>query len=147
VSPLLIQLPFLYAFYQVLGIAIEMRGARWLWVSDLSQPETLAIHILPIILIASQFLSQKMTPATGMDPNQQKIMMFMPLMYGFMFYYASAGLVLYWLTSNLAMIAQQLIINRMMPAPPPAPASVPAPAAAPASPKSPAKAAKRPVKK
>jgi len=61
-----------------------------------------------------------------MDPNQQKIMMFMPLMYGFMFYYASSGLVLYWLTSNLAMIAQQLIINRMMPAPPPAPAPVPA---------------------
>lgn len=119
--PLLIQLPFLYAFYRVLAIAIEMRGAHWLWVSDLSQPETLAIHILPIVLIASQFLSQKMTPATGMDPNQQKIMMFMPLMYGFMFYYASSGLVLYWLTSNLAMIAQQLIINRMMPAPPPPP--------------------------
>lgn len=141
--PLLIQLPFLYAFYQVLGIAIEMRGARWLWVTDLSQPETLAIHILPIILIASQFLSQRMTPATGMDPNQQKIMMFMPLMYGFMFYYASSGLVLYWLTSNLAMIAQQLIINRMMPAPPPASSPVPAPA----SPKSPVKQAKRAVKK
>jgi membrane protein insertase Oxa1/YidC/SpoIIIJ len=50
-------------------------------------------------------------------------------MYGFMFYYASSGLVLYWLTSNLAMIAQQLIINRMMPAPPPAPAPAPLPAA------------------
>jgi YidC/Oxa1 family membrane protein insertase len=145
--PLLIQLPFLYAFYQVLGIAIEMRGARWLWVSDLSQPETLAIHILPIILIASQFLSQKMTPATGMDPNQQKIMMFMPLMYGFMFYYASAGLVLYWLTSNLAMIAQQLIINRMMPAPPPASVPAPTSAAAPPSGKAPVKSAKRSVKK
>lgn len=131
--PLIIQLPFLYAFYRVLSIAIEMRGAHWLWVPDLSQPETLAIHLLPIILIASQFLAQRMTPATGMDPNQQKIMMFMPLMYGFMFYYASAGLVLYWLTSNLAMIAQQLIINRMMPHP--------APAAAPAL------AAKAPVKK
>jgi YidC/Oxa1 family membrane protein insertase len=98
-----------------------MRNAHWLWVGDLSQPETLAIHVLPIILVASQFLAQKMTPATGMDPNQQKMMMFMPLMYGFMFYSASAGLVLYWLTSNLAMIAQQLIINRMMPAPPPEP--------------------------
>jgi YidC/Oxa1 family membrane protein insertase len=120
--PLLIQLPFLYAFYRVLGIAIEMRGAHWLWVSDLSQPESIAIHILPLVLIASQFLSQRMTPATGMDPNQQKIMMFMPLMYGFMFYYASSGLVLYWLTSNLAMIAQQLLINRMVPAPPASPA-------------------------
>jgi YidC/Oxa1 family membrane protein insertase len=124
--PLLIQLPFLYAFYRVLSIAIEMRGAHWLWVTDLSQPETLAIHLLPLILIASQFLSQRMTPATGMDPNQQKIMMFMPLMYGFMFYSASAGLVLYWLTSNLAMIAQQLIINRMMPNAP-APAVGPSP--------------------
>lgn len=119
--PLLVQLPFLYAFYRVLAIAIEMRNAHWLWVGDLSQPETLAIHVLPIILVASQFLAQKMTPATGMDPNQQKLMMFMPLMYGFMFYSASAGLVLYWLTSNLAMIAQQLIINRMMPTPPPEP--------------------------
>jgi YidC/Oxa1 family membrane protein insertase len=118
--PLIIQLPFLYAFYRVLEIAIEMRGAHWLWVTDLSQPETLAIHILPIILIASQFYAQRLTPATGMDPNQQKMMMFMPLLYGFMFYYASAGLVLYWLTSNVAMIAQQLIINRMMPHPAPA---------------------------
>lgn len=118
--PLIIQLPFLYAFYRVLEIAIEMRGAHWLWVSDLSQPETLAIHILPIILIASQFYAQRLTPATGMDPNQQKMMMFMPLLYGFMFYYASAGLVLYWLTSNVAMIAQQLLINRMMPHPTPA---------------------------
>lgn len=140
--PLLIQLPFLYAFYRVLAIAIEMRGAKWLWVSDLSQPETLAIHILPIILIASQFLSQKMTPATGMDPNQQKIMMFMPLMYGFMFYYASAGLVLYWLTSNLAMIAQQLIINRMMPiAPAGSQPSAPVPVSKPSTPKSPVKRA------
>ena len=134
--PLIIQLPFLYAFYRVLEIAIEMRGAHWLWVTDLSQPETLAIHLLPLILIASQFYAQRLTPATGMDPNQQKMMMFMPLLYGFMFYYASAGLVLYWLTSNVAMIAQQLIINRMMPHPTPA-GNVPA-VTAPAS-KSPVK--------
>jgi YidC/Oxa1 family membrane protein insertase len=122
--PLLVQLPFLYAFYRVLAIAIEMRGASWLWVSDLSQPETLAIHILPIILVVSQFVSQRLTPATGMDPNQQKIMMMMPLIYGFMFYYMSSGLVLYWLTSNLAMIAQQLLMNRLVAAPALAPAAV-----------------------
>jgi YidC/Oxa1 family membrane protein insertase len=120
--PLLLQLPFLYAFYRVLAIAIELRNAPWLWVADLSQPETLPIHVLPLVLIASQFLAQKLTPAAGMDPNQQKMMMFMPLLYGFMFYHASAGLVLYWLTSNVAMIAQQLLINRMMPPAPPAPA-------------------------
>ena len=119
---MLLQLPFFYAFYRVLNIAIELRHASWLWVPDLSQPETLAIHLLPIILIATQFLSQRMTPAAGVDPSQQRMMMFMPLMFGFMFYYASAGLVLYWLTGNLVGIAQQLIINRFMPTPtPPAP--------------------------
>ncbi len=125
--PLVVQLPFFYAFYRVLSIAIELRHAPWLWVPDLSSPESLPIHLLPIILIATQFLSQKLTPAAGVDPNQQKMMMFMPLMFGFMFYQASAGLVLYWLTGNLVGIAQQLIINRFMPTP--APATLPAPAA------------------
>ena len=123
--PLLLQLPFFYAFYRVLDIAIELRHAPWLWVPDLSQAELLPIHILPLILIATQFLTQKMTPAAGVDPNQQRMMMFMPLMFGFMFYYASAGLVLYWLTGNLVGIAQQLIINKTMPAPPPPPAKAP----------------------
>ena len=118
--PMLIQLPFFYAFYRVLSIAIELRHAPWLWVPDLSAPESLPIHLLPIILIATQFLTQRMTPAAGVDPSQQKMMMMMPLFFGFMFYYASAGLVLYWLTGNLVGIAQQLLINKMMPSPPPA---------------------------
>jgi len=116
---MLIQLPFFYAFYRVLNIAIELRHAPWLWVPDLSSPETLPIHLLPIILIATQFLTQRMTPAAGVDPNQQKMMMMMPLFFGFMFYYASAVLVLYWLTGNLVGIGQQLLINRLMPAPVP----------------------------
>ena len=70
--PMIIQLPFLYAFYRVLSIAIEFRHAPWLWVKDLSEPEMLPIHILPIILIVTQFFSQKLTPAAGVDPNQQK---------------------------------------------------------------------------
>jgi YidC/Oxa1 family membrane protein insertase len=119
--PMLLQLPFFYAFYRVLNIAIELRHAQWLWVPDLSSAEALPIHLLPIILIATQFFSQKLTPAAGVDPNQQKMMMFMPLMMGFFFYYASAGLVLYWLTGNLVGIAQQLIINRFMPPAAPAP--------------------------
>jgi len=126
--PMLVQLPFFYAFYRVLDIAIELRHAGWLWVPDLSSPESLPIHLLPIILIATQFFSQKLTPAAGVDPNQQKMMMFMPLFFGFMFYYASAGLVLYWLTGNVVGIAQQLIINRFMPTPAPPP---PPPAKAP----------------
>jgi YidC/Oxa1 family membrane protein insertase len=125
--PMLVQLPFFYAFYRVLSIAIELRHAPWLWVPDLSSPETLPIHLLPIILIATQFFSQKLTPAAGVDPNQQKMMMFMPLMFGFMFYYASAGLVLYWLTGNVVGIVQQLIINRFMA--PMAPAAPAAPSA------------------
>jgi YidC/Oxa1 family membrane protein insertase len=123
--PMLVQLPFFYAFYRVLSIAIQLRHAPWLWVTDLSSPETLPIHLLPVILIATQFFTQKLTPAAGVDPNQQKMMMFMPLMFGFMFYYASAGLVLYWLTGNVVGIVQQLIINRFMPTPPPPPAPPP----------------------
>lgn len=120
--PMVVQLPLIYAFYKVLAVTIEMRGAHWLWISDLSQPEQLPIHILPIIMIASQFIMQKMTPSPGMDPSQAKMMMFMPLLFGVMFYNFSAGLVLYWLTSNLVGIAQQWAVNRMMPAPPPPPA-------------------------
>jgi YidC/Oxa1 family membrane protein insertase len=103
----------------VLTVAIELRGAPWLWVNDLSRPETLPIRLLPVLLIVTQFLTQKMTPASpGVDPTQQKMMMIMPLALGFMFYYASAGLVLYWLTGNFVGIAQQLIMNRITPAAP-----------------------------
>ncbi|MDQ2776057.1 MAG: membrane protein insertase YidC [Acidobacteriota bacterium] len=122
--PMIIQLPFLYAFYRVLYIAIELRHAPWLWVTDLSAPETLPIHLLPIVLIITQFLTQKMTPQAGVDPNQQKMMMFMPLIFGFMFYSFPSGLVLYYLTSNLVGILQQVIINRSMPTPAPAVATV-----------------------
>ena len=115
--PMLLQLPFLWAFYKVLGVAIEMRGSHWLWVSDLSQPESLAIHLLPLLLVATQFLMQRMTPQPGVDPAQAKMMMFMPLMFGYMFYFASAGLVLYWLTGNVVGIVQQWLLNKTMPAP------------------------------
>lgn len=110
--PMLLQIPFFFAFYKVLTVAIEMRGAGWLWVSDLSQPETLAIRILPIAMIVSQFIMQKMTPTTTADPMQQKMMLMMPLFLGFMFYGFSSGLVLYWLTGNLVGIAQQWFFNR-----------------------------------
>ena len=125
--PMLVQLPFFIAFYSVLGIAIEMRGASWLWVTDLSQPEHLPIHILPILMIVAQFVSQKMTPTPGQDPTQAKMMLFLPLVFGFMFYNMSSGLVLYWLTSNLVGIGQQWFINRSMPAPPPQAAPTVAP--------------------
>jgi YidC/Oxa1 family membrane protein insertase len=111
--PMLLQIPFLFAFYKVLTVAIELRGADWLWVTDLSRPETLSLRVLPIAMVASQFVLQKMTPATTMDPAQQRIMMLMPLMFGFMFYGVSSGLVLYWLTGNLVAIVQQLMFNKL----------------------------------
>jgi YidC/Oxa1 family membrane protein insertase len=117
--PMLLQLPFFFAFYAVLGVAIQLRGAHWLWVTDLSQQESLAIHVLPLILIATQFLTQRMTPSPGMDPSQQKMMMVMPLVLGYMFYFAMSGLVIYWLTSNVVGIAQQWFLNRGTPKPQP----------------------------
>ncbi|MGH9608670.1 MAG: membrane protein insertase YidC [Bryobacteraceae bacterium] len=145
--PMLIQLPFLYAFYEVLYAAIELRHAHWLWITDLSSPETLPVHILPLILVVTQFYQQKLTPTASMDPKQQRMMMLMPVVFGFMFYYLSSGLVLYYLTSNLAGIGLQLIINKFMPlGVTPAAAASPAKAIAPIAPgpKTPAKA---PVKR
>jgi YidC/Oxa1 family membrane protein insertase len=122
--PMLVQMPFLWAFYTVLSVSIALRGASWLWVNDLSQPEQIPIRILPILLVITGFVMQKMTPMTTVDPSQQKTMMLMPLMMGFIFYQASSGLVLYWLTGNLVGIAQQWLLNRAMPKPDtPAPAT------------------------
>ncbi len=111
--PLVLQMPFFFAFYTVLTVSIEMRQAGWLWVSDLSSPEHIPIRVLPIAMIATQFWYQKMTPTTAGDPAQQKMMQFMPLIMGFFFYSLSSGLVLYWLTGNLVSIAQQWFINRL----------------------------------
>ena len=111
--PMLLQMPFFFAFYTVLRVSIEMRNASWLWVRDLSSPEQLAIRILPIAMIATQFWYQKMTPSTTADPSQQRVMQFMPVIMGFFFYGLSSGLVLYWLTGNLVGIAQQWFINRL----------------------------------
>lgn len=119
--PLLLQMPFFIAFFKVLSVAIELRGAQWLWVSDLSQPETQFIRILPVTMLVTQIGMQRMTPAAGADPQQQKLMMWMmPIMMTFMFYGASSGLVLYWLTGNVVGIAQQYFFNKAAakPAPP-----------------------------
>lgn len=113
--PLLLQMPFLIGFYSVLDVAIEMRQASWLWVTDLSQPETLAIRVLPIAMVATQIMVQKMTPTAGADPQQQRIMLMTSLLFAVMFYGASSGLVLYWLTGNLFATAQQYVLLKMTP--------------------------------
>ena len=111
--PIVLQMPFFFAFYKLLTVAIEMRQAEWLWVSDLSNPETLAIRVLPLAMVATQFWSQSLTPTPTADAMQARMMKFMPLVFGFIFYQFQAGLVLYWLTSNCVGIAQQLVLNRL----------------------------------
>jgi YidC/Oxa1 family membrane protein insertase len=111
--PMVIQLPFLYGFYKVLIVSIEMRHAPWiLWIHDLSAPEPGMIKVLPLLMCATQFLLQKMSPSPSPDPAQQKMMMFMPVMFLYFFWGMSSGLVLYWLTQNVVGIAQQWYINK-----------------------------------
>lgn len=116
--PMLPQLPILYGFYESLETPFAFRQAPWiLWIKDLSMPDPshilgLPIPILPTVMILSMFLMQKMTPMATVDPSQKRMMMVMPLVFGFMFYRFASGLVLYFLTANLVGIAQQLFINR-----------------------------------
>jgi YidC/Oxa1 family membrane protein insertase len=119
--PMVVQLPFLYGFYKVLDLSIELRHASWFaWIKDLSAPDPL--YILPTLMIITTFIMQKMTPMTTADPAQQRMMMIMPLVFGIMFYSFASGLVLYWLTGTIVGIAQQMFINRMIPIQPPVPA-------------------------
>ena len=109
--PLLIQMPFLFAYYRMLGTALDLRHAHWLWVHDLSAADPL--FILPILMVISSLLTQKMTPQAGMDPAQQRMMnVMMPLMMGFIFFRLAAGLNLYYAVVNLIGIAQQSVMNR-----------------------------------
>jgi len=109
--PLLLQMPFLFAFYSMLGNAIELRQANWLWIHDLSAADP--YHILPIVIIISMFVSQKSAPQAGMDPAQQKMLNFMgPLMIGFMSWTVASGLSIYWALSTLLGYVQQIVINR-----------------------------------
>ena len=109
--PMLIQLPFLYAFYKMLSITLDLRHAHWLWVHDLSAADP--IFLLPILMVISSLVTSKMTPQAGMDPAQQKMMTWMmPLMMGFIFFRLPAGLNLYYAVSNGIGIAQQAVMNR-----------------------------------
>jgi len=109
--PLVIQMPFLFAFYSMLGVALELRHAPFLWLHDLSSPDKL--FILPVLIVVSTLFVQKMTPNAGMDPKQQQMMtLMMPLMIGFFSYSLPAGLSVYWTVGNFIAIAQQYIMNR-----------------------------------
>jgi YidC/Oxa1 family membrane protein insertase len=109
--PLLLTMPFLFAFYRVLTVSVDLRGASYLWIPDLAQKDPL--FLTPVLMGVSMFVMQKMTPST-LDPAQQRIMMLMPLMLAGMFLWAPAGLNLYWLTSNLWSILQQAVSLRLL---------------------------------
>ncbi len=108
--PILLQMPFLFAFFTMLRTAIELRGAPWaLWITDLSAYDP--YYVMPVLMGGSMFAMQSMTPMMG-DPMQAKIMRMMPLMLIVMFLWQSSGLMLYWLTGNLVGVAQQYFINK-----------------------------------
>ncbi|MFW2331505.1 MAG: membrane protein insertase YidC [Nitrospinota bacterium] len=108
--PMLLQIPIFFALYKVLLESIELKGAPWiLWIVDLSQKDP--YYITPLLMGASMFVQQLLTPSTG-DPTQRKIMMILPVVFTFLFLSFPSGLVIYWLVNNLITIAQQGIINR-----------------------------------
>jgi YidC/Oxa1 family membrane protein insertase len=120
--PMVLQFPVFIGLYNALSTPIELRHASFLWIKDLSRPDWqslpltfggwhFGIPVLTILMGASMFIQQWMTPSAG-DPNQRKIMMLMPLMFTFMFVSFPAGLTVYWLVNNLLTIAQQYWINR-----------------------------------
>lgn len=109
--PVLIQMPLFFAYFRVLQNTVELRQAHWFWLTDLSNPDPL--HVLPIIIIASMFLTQFITPSPGMDPSQRRIMaIMMPVIFGFTLWHYASGLALYWCTGNLINLAIQVSINQ-----------------------------------
>jgi YidC/Oxa1 family membrane protein insertase len=116
--PMLLQIPVFFALYQALMGAVELRHAPFIstlpftdivWLADLSAKDP--FYITPIVMGATMFLQQKMTPAPG-DPMQAKIMMFLPIIFTFLFLSFPAGLVVYWLVNNVLSIFQQWTIAR-----------------------------------
>jgi YidC/Oxa1 family membrane protein insertase len=120
--PMVVQFPVFIGLYNALYIPIELRHAPFLWIRDLSKPDweslpfafggwQLGVPVLTILMGASMFIQQWMTPTAG-DPNQRKLMLMMPLIFTFMFVTFPAGLTIYWLINNILSIAQQWWINR-----------------------------------
>jgi YidC/Oxa1 family membrane protein insertase len=108
--PMLIQIPVFMGLYWVLMESVELRQAPWMfWYNDLSEMDP--FFILPVLMGASMWFQQKLNPSQ-MDPMQQKIFQYLPVVFTIMFLWFPAGLVLYWLVNNLLSIAQQWYINK-----------------------------------
>ena len=111
--PMLLTLPVLLAFYALLSTAIELRGAPFFgWIHDLSAHDP--YYVTPILMGVSQIWQQRMTPAAGIDPAQQKMMMFMPVIFTFMFLWRRPACALYWFVSNVWAIGQQYLTNYLI---------------------------------
>ncbi len=127
--PMVLQIPVFFALYKVLLVSIELRQAPFIgWLTDLSAPDTLfghfpqaipflggsALGILPIIMGVTMFFQQKLTPnpTSGQQAAQMKMMKYLPIIFTFMFFNLSSGLVLYWTVGNILSIVQQLFTNR-----------------------------------
>ena len=121
--PMLVQIPIFFGVFKMLGSAVEMRGSEFLWVQDLSRPDTLfelpipffgdvPINILPIVMAITMVLQMRLTPQSG-DKLQRRIFMLMPLMFFFFCYNYAAALALYWSTQNIVSIAQTLLMKKL----------------------------------
>ncbi len=116
--PMLIQIPIFFGFFKMLDYAVELRGESFLWVNDLSQPDTLTtisgvpINILPIVMAGTSVIQMAMMPKTG-DKMQQRIMMFMPLMFFVFCYNYASALALYWTIQNIFSIGQTYLMNKI----------------------------------
>jgi len=120
--PLFIQLPIFFALYPILMRFIEIKGASFLWIKDLSKPDTLSflgavgdkIHVLPVLMAGLMFFQQKLNSSkSAINPEQQKMMtLFFPIFFGVIFYSFPAGLVLYWFTNSLFSTAYQYKISK-----------------------------------
>jgi YidC/Oxa1 family membrane protein insertase len=111
--PMLLTFPVLFAMWAMLQTSIELRGAPWFgWIHDLSRHDP--FYVLPIVMGATQIWQQRITPATGADPAQQKMMMFMPVIFTVMFLWLPAGAAIYYGVTNLWIIGQQYLTNRLI---------------------------------
>lgn len=116
--PMLIQIPIFFGVFKMLGAAVEMRGASFLWVDDLARPDTVAevfgipINALPIVMAATMVLQMQLTPQSG-DKLQRRIFMLMPLIFFFFCYNYASALALYWSTQNIVSIGQTLLMQRL----------------------------------
>lgn len=127
--PLILQMPIFFALYQALMRSVMLKGARFLWIKDLSEPDRLfilptavpilgnEINLLPTLMMAGMFFQQKLsltTNATGSNEQQKLMLILFPLLFGFIFYHMPAGLVLYWFVNNVLMLFNQLKVNKFM---------------------------------